>query len=460
MSNTPLYDALCSYAQSGTFRGHMPGHKGKPLPCSLSEHLTEIDFTELPETGNLYEGNGPIALAEARAAAHYGAGHALFLTGGSTQGVLTMLGQFAGKTVLFDRNSHKSTASAMTLFDITPRYLVPDLYRAFHISGHLSCKNLQKELQTHPEIAAVFLTSPNYYGIIQDIPAIAEICHSFGKPLLVDGAHGAHLTSLGIPNAIACGADAEVCSLHKTARALGQAAILLVNDRFRVSDLRRTAAMVGTSSPSYAVMASIDCAVHDLAAQSDTYRTVAQMAARIKKERIIADTPFHCLRGTDTDPCRLVINTAGFGMSGRDAAKILEEEYGVVAEMADNGNVIFILTSADTQEELDRLCDAFVELGKRCAEQMNDALRVRPVPPLPVQVCTPRTAFFSAGEELPIDLCEDRISAETVTVYPPGVLILAPGEIIDKKTIVYLKENGYNGSVEMPEGKKLRVIQK
>jgi len=468
MSNTPLYDALLAYAASGSLRGHMPGHKGKPLPHGLSDHLTEIDFTELSVTGNLYEGDGPIALAEQRAAAHYAAKDAMFLTGGSSQGVLTMLSLFAGKTVLFDRNSHKSTASAMALFDITPRYIVPEPYPSFHVSGRISTEELEAELAAHPEIAAVFVTSPNYYGVLQDIPALGAVCRAHDTALLVDGAHGAHLTALGMRNAVACGADLEVCSLHKTTRALGQAAILLSNGRFPLPDLRRNAALVGTSSPSYAIMASIDCAIADLSEHGDAYRDTARMCAALKKERINAETPFECLFDTFfdgvvhpidlTDPCRLVICTSGFGLSGRKAAEILEETYGIAAEMADNRNVVFIMTAADTQADFDRLGNALVALGKTCADGMRKAQKTASVPKLPQRALSPREAYLSCAEDVPISLCEGRISAETVTVYPPGVLILAPGEVIDKKTIVYLKENGYNSSIESPEGKPIRVI--
>ena len=459
MSNTPLYNALRAYAAEQTYRGHMPGHKGRDLPFGLSAHLTEIDYTEVSKTGNLYEGDGPIAEAEENAAAYYGVKDAMFLTGGSSQGVLTMLSLFAGKTVLFDRNSHKSTASAMALFDITPRYIVPDPFPSFHVSGRISCEKLAAELDAHPEIAAVFITSPNYYGVLQDIPSLASVCHARGTVLLTDGAHGAHLTALGIPNAAACGADLEVCSLHKTTCALGQAAILLSNGRYELSVLRHSAALVGTSSPSYAIMASIDCAVADLRDNGAIYRETAQMCENLKKERILAETPFDCLRYERTDPCRLVVYTAGVGLSGRDAAQILETEYGVVPEMADNANVVFILTSADMKKDFDRLGDALISLGKRYADGMRDALSVRPVPPLPGQMMSPREAYFKQAEEIPADRCEGFISAETVTVYPPGVLILAPGEVIDKKTIVYLMENGYNGSKETSEVKKLRVVR-
>ena len=469
MSRTPLYDALLAYADKKTFRGHMPGHKGKPLPCGLSDHLTEIDFTEIDATGNLYEGDGPIALAEANAASYYGASNALFLTGGSSQGVLTMLSRFAGKTVLFDRNSHKSTASAMALFDITPRYIIPEPFPTFHVSGRISPAALDAELAAHADIAAVFVTSPNYYGVIQDIPSLAAVCHDHGIMLLVDGAHGAHLTALGIPNAVKCGADMEVCSFHKTTRALGQAAVLFAGPKLDPDALRHSAALVGTSSPSYAVMASIDCAVAELRDHPENYRAVAQICADLKKTRIHAETPFDCLFGGDPsdsidpkaliDPCRLVVHTAGCGLSGRKAASILTHTYGVEPEMADNGNVVFILTDADTKADLDRLGDAIAQLGKPYAEGMRSAMQICAVPPLPKRVCSPREAYFSLAESVPVSHCEGRIAAETVVVYPPGVLILAPGERIDKKTIVYLLENGYNSSKESSAEKCLRVLQ-
>ncbi len=457
VTDAPLYEALKQYANEGNLRLHMPGHKGKKLPFSLEEQLCRIDFTELDKTGNLYEGKGPIANAETRAAMYYGGKDCVFLTGGSTLGILTMLAEFAGKTVAFDRNCHKSVVSAMVLYNITPVWIVPPRLDGFDVTTRISPDMLADTLEKHPDVSAVFVTSPTYYGIIQDITSLSNVCHKINIPLLVDGAHGAHLTAIGIKNAIACGCDMEVLSMHKTTRALGQTAILLSNQKFSCDKLRRMAALTGTSSPSYALMASIDCARADLERNGGRYCDVAEKTEKLR-DKIEKDTPFICLRSGEYDPCRLTIRTSHTGMSGRETADILSSEYGVVVEMSDTNNIVSIITDADCDDTFSRLYDALVSIQKkRASDKVDKSIKL---PTLPHQYCLPREAYFAETQMVAVSECAGRIAAETVTIYPPGVVIFAPGEEIDKKTIEYLMKNGYNESVGEYLSHPIRVINK
>ena len=163
---------------------HMPGHKGRAMTPLFS--AAAIDYTEIPPTGNLYTGEGPIAGAEALAAAAWGAPGAYFLTGGSTQGVLAGLALCAapGETILLDRNAHKSFFSAAALLDLRPVYLCGP-----------TAEGVSAALAARPEIKTVCLTSPTYDGRILDVSAIAAACRAAGARLFVDGAHGAHFPS-------------------------------------------------------------------------------------------------------------------------------------------------------------------------------------------------------------------------------------------------------------------------
>ena len=75
-------------------------------------------------------------------------------------------------------------------------------------------------------MAAVVAVSPTYFGAIQDIQQLSAVCHKHGVPLLVDEAHGSHLSFLGLDSALQSGADVVVQSTHKTLTALSQAAML------------------------------------------------------------------------------------------------------------------------------------------------------------------------------------------------------------------------------------------
>lgn len=220
MSHTPLYDALRAFADTGPLRFHMPGHHGKPLPAPELSRLSELDFTELPPTGDLFSPGGPIEAAEKLWAAAFGMSACLFLTGGSTQGLHTALtlACSVGGGVLVDRGCHRSVYHSMALLDLQPVYLPRPWLTEEGVTGPISPQLVDNELKNHPDIKTVCITSPTYYGVLSDISAIAQVVHAHGGTLVVDGAHGAHLPFLGLE--AYGGADLVVCSAHKTLPAL------------------------------------------------------------------------------------------------------------------------------------------------------------------------------------------------------------------------------------------------
>ena len=427
MEKTPLYDALTSFAAQHPLRMHMPGHKGKPLPGL--DNLSAIDFTELPPTGNLFDGGGAIGEAEGLWAEVFHMDSCLFLTGGSTQGVLTALTLACqpGDTILLDRGSHRSAYNALALLDLKPVYLQRPWLEQAGVTGPISPGEVEKQLEAHPEIRTLCITSPTYYGVLSDLPALAEIMHRRGGILVVDGAHGAHLPFLGDYGLTA--ADLLVVSAHKTLPAPGQSALLFSNGTFSHADLRRAASIYGSSSPSYPMMAALDlCRAHMLEHGGAAYRKTAEEVARLRQI-------FPALTDKDAplDPTRLVV-CASDGYAVQEAL----EEQNVWPEMADGGHVVFIPTCADSPDDFARLETALkeVELGP-CPGY--------PAPPEPPElVLTPRQALFAPRRTLPLEQAEGLVAACQVAPYPPGVPVVAPGERLDKKSIAYLKQIGYN----------------
>ena len=427
MENTPLYDALTSFAAQNPLRMHMPGHKGKPL-LGL-DNLAAIDFTELPPTGNLFDGGGAIGEAEELWAEVFHMDSCLFLTGGSTQGVLAALTLACnpGDTVLLDRGSHRSAYNALALLDLKPVYLDRPWLDQAGVTGPISPERVEELLESNPEIKALCLTSPTYYGVLSDLPALAEVMHRRGGVLVVDGAHGAHLPFLGDYGLNA--ADLLVVSAHKTLPAPGQTALLFSNGTFSHADLRRAGSIYGSSSPSYAMMAALDlCRAHMLEGGADAYRKTAEEVDRLRNT-----FPALTEEVAPLDPTRLVA-CAPDGYAAQDAL----EGRNVWPEMADGGHVVFIPTCADSPEDFTRLEEALrqVDLGP-CPGY--------PAPPEPPEmVLTPRQALFAPRKSLPLEQAEGQVAACQVAPYPPGVPVIAPGERVDKKSIAYLKQIGYN----------------
>lgn len=445
-TNAPLFHALQLLATGDSARFHMPGHKGEPLFNTFSE-VFSIDFTETYGTGNLYLGDGPIRDAEVAAARYFDAADCFFLTGGSTQGILAMLATAVGRggAVLLDRECHKSVCHACALLDITPYFMTAPLIEPFGISGGLPPAEAERQLIDHPEIRAVFLTSPTYYGIRRAIPAFADLCRAYGKLLLVDGAHGAHFPAVGLPTPIAEGADYAVLSMHKTLPCLGQGAVLLTDKGVDKGALRENTALFGTSSPSYPIMASIDLARAYVEGPGRTaYHRAAEACGELR-EYVARRTCFLPLVVADypaLDPCRLTVCTAGTDVTGHQLADMLWSECGVACEMADARNVVFILTCADSGVALYRLRRGLRRIARRRSEEVGLPPCV-PFPPAE-QVMRVRDAWFAkTGRVHPAD-AEGMVCARPVTPYPPGVPLLWPGEKITRAHIELIRERWYN----------------
>ena len=424
----PLYEALKSYSAREPVRFHMPGHKGQFLPAPELAPLAPIDVTELPSTGNLYEAGEPFDAAQRLWAERFGFETCQFLTGGSTMGIHTGLALCCqpGERVLVDRGCHRAVFNALALLDLEPVYLERPWLEEEGLMGPVSPERVEMLLEKHPGIKTVCITSPTYSGVLSDIAAIDRIVHRRGGKLMVDGAHGAHLPFLGV-EAFA-GADAVVVSAHKTLPAMGQSALLFVNGA-AAELVRLRASLFGTSSPSYPMLASLDLARQWMEQEGAAlYHRTARRVARLRER-------FPCLGGgLALDPARLTLRV----QDGPAFAQALEQR-GIFPEMEDGGHVVLICTAQDGEQSFGRLEGALEQLEN----QMGPGPRL-PAPPLPERVLSPRQALFSPAQSRVLEGCEGQVSAVQIAPYPPGVPVVAPGEVISKKELAYLKEIGYN----------------
>ena len=426
----PLYDALRALADTRPLRLDMPGHHGAPLPGGFP-WPSELDFTENGATGDLYGGEpDAIQAAEELWAKRFGLDCCLFLTGGSTQGVHAGLALLAGEggAIALDRGSHRSAYHALALLDLRPQFLLRPWLEAEGVAGPIPPETVEEMLNAHPDIKTVCVTSPTYYGVLSDLPAIGSVCRAHGARLMVDGAHGAHLPFLGYTGYQA--ADVVVTSAHKTLPAPGQTALLLANG-FGLPDLQRWGSVYGTSSPSYVLMSALDAARDYLEGEgSARYRETARLVDRLRRTwPALGERD-----GLALDPARLVFTSPdGFAL----AAALRER--GVYPEMADRGHVVCICTCADGEEHFARL--------ERALEGCGLTGPCAPIP-APVQppraVLTPRQAMFAPRERVPLAQSAGRVCAGQIAPYPPGIPVAAPGERLEKKHLAYLAQIGYN----------------
>lgn len=428
---TPLLSSLRSFADTKPLRLHMPGHHGA-MPLPEWSAAAGIDFTELSTTGDLFGGEGAVMEAQQLWADRLGMDACLFLTCGSTQGNHTALTLTCAPSdsILVDRGSHRSIYHAMALLDLHPVYLSRPWLAEDGVTGPIDPLEVDRALTEHPEIKTVCITSPTYYGVLSDLREISAVTHAHGAKLVVDAAHGAHLPWLldePFP-----GVDLLVTSAHKGLPAPGQTALLLARG-YEQRELRRAGAIYGSSSPSYPMMAALDWVRAWMdEAGGPAYRETARLTAALRRRWPSLQN------GVELDPTRFVWTVP----DGPAAQRALEEQ-GVFPEMSDAGHVVFILTCQDGPAELERLEEAMkrVDLSTKSDD---DVETLPPPPPFPTAVLSPRQALFAPTERVVLAQAEGRIAASQIAPYPPGVPVLAPGEVIQKKYLAYLNRIGYN----------------
>lgn len=469
---TPLYDALVRHTVKGRASFHTPGHKGQ-AGVLRSRALMELDLTELPDTASLFDGGDAIEQAEWLAAAAFGAGLTLFSAGGCTLCIQTMLllGAGAGARVLMARNAHRSAVHAAALLGLNPVWAWPS-----GSNGQITPGDIAAGLEAHPDVTAVYLTSPDYYGNLADIPAVAALCRQAGVKLLVDNAHGSHLGAFG-RHPLALGADMTADSAHKTLPVLTGGALLHIGraDEPLTID-RQTAkaamALFGSTSPAFPVLASLDLARDwwqraGAEAYQLTAETVAELEAAARLGGIgvgTGDTPL-ALR----DPARLTLDTAAIGVAGTEAAAWMREQ-GCEPEYADRRYVVFIVTPFNTPDDIRRLRAAITALpaalrrGRFLKRSPNGlALRERVQstlgslfgehrPPVaaydytlirPAAAMSPRDALLSPMETVDAVQAAGRVCARAVCPCPPGIAAVVPGELIDDITAEQLAACGF-----------------
>lgn len=460
----PIFEAAMKYAELRPAYFCVPGHRYENGTDAgfrefAGDNIFKIDLTETEITDDLHCPAGAIKEAQELAAELWGADHTFFLVNGSTCGNQAMLMSAAGpgQKVLVDANSHRSVNSALILSGAEPVYIMPEYESDWGMSGGINPAEAEKMFALHPDLKAMIVTSPNYYGIVSDIAALAEICHRHDALLLVDEAHGTHCTfSDQLPgSALGCGADMCVQSLHKTGGALTQSSLLHVRgSRADTNLIRKNLHIVQSSSPSYILLNSIDTARRDLALHGRDMMRKALELADMARKKINAVRGLRCagreLVGNasifDIDETRLVISASRLGIAGYDLKAMLFEEYNVEVEMADMRNIIAIVSYANTFEDIAMLVSALESIAEN--HQDGTPLPSAAEPPGRFQCAmSPRDAYFAVPEIIPWDDAAGRISAEMLDIAPPGIPLIRPGEIITAELLDYLRQIRLSGAL-------------
>jgi len=437
-SSRPLIEALTKFKEANPISFHVPGHKGgilSGLPTELRTAL-QYDFTELEGLDDLHEPSGVIEEAQQKLSLLYGSDRSFFLVNGSTVGNLAMVYAAcrAGETVIVQRNAHKSIFHAIELTGARPVFVSPIWDVTTKTAGGVTAAQVGEALKAYPETKTVILTYPTYYGLTgTELEETIRLCHTYGVPVLVDEAHGAHFV-VGEPfprSALEMGADVVVHSAHKTLPAMTMASFLHVRSDFIAAEkVARYLGMLQSSSPSYLLMASLD----DARAYAESYNEedkkffVEWRVSFIKRLKLIPR-----LRAFETDdPLKLILRIEGY--SGFDIQKKLEAE-GIYSEIADPYQVLFVLPllKVGSIYPFDEVYEK-INNAVTCLEGLDKIISKVEVPPLGEGLS--RLAYTSEEvanmevEWIPYVDSVGRVAAASMIPYPPGIPLLIAGEIV------------------------------
>lgn len=444
-----IANALKTYHESDVYPFHMPGHKQQSFGDWMK---VEYDITEIDGFDNLHQPTGILQAAQQEAACIYGAKKSFYLVNGSTCGILASLWavQELGEEIILGRNCHKSVYHGCELARYRTHYIYPSL-TTLGIDGGITPQQVEKEMEDHPNAKIVFLTSPTYDGVVSDIETIADIVHEKKGVLIVDCAHGAHfgMHEFFPKSPIQCGADLVIMSLHKTLPSPTQTAILhLCSDRIQQDRIQEALNLFQTSSPSYLLMTGIQECLDYIKNNKEVlfdsfvdrllffYEKCEKLQRfQLSKRLLLQKEVF------DLDLSKILI-FPGTMMDGPELDAILRREYHLEMEMTVANYVTALTSCMDTDEGFKRLYYALAQMDEENLHKEN--IKTDPGEVTLLIAANKKLEIWEAmrseGEILSLERSVNRISQSYLYLYPPGIPIIVPGEIITQDLIVWSKK--------------------
>lgn len=457
--SAPVYEALEKLRRKRVVPFDVPGHKrgrGNPeLVELLGEKCVNLDVNSMKPLDNLCHPMSVIKEAEELAAEAFGADHAFFMVGGTTSSVQSMVltACKAGDKIILPRNVHKSVINALVLCGAIPVYVNPQVDKKLGISLGMELSEMERAICENPDAVCVLVNNPTYYGICSDLCSIVNVAHEHNMLVLVDEAHGTHLyfrDDLPV-NAMEAGADMASVSMHKSGGSLTQSSLMLVNKTVSWEYVSQIINLTQTTSASYLLLSSLDISRRNLALRGEeSFARVKQMAEYAREEineiggyyaygREIIDG-----KGVyDFDVTKLSVYTRDIGLAGIEVYDLLRDEYDIQIEFGDIANILAYISIGDRIQDIERLVGALADIKRLYSKDASQMLATEYI--APKVYVSPQKAFYAKKRAVPLKESAGHICSEFVMCYPPGIPILAPGEMITGEIlnyILYAKEKG------------------
>ncbi|MCC8100715.1 MAG: aminotransferase class I/II-fold pyridoxal phosphate-dependent enzyme [Clostridiales bacterium] len=476
-NRAPIYEALERLKRRRVVPFDVPGHKrgrgNQELVDFLGEKCVGIDVNSMKPLDNLCQPVSVIKEAEQLAAEAFGAAHAFFMVGGTTSAVQSMVLSVchAGDKIILPRNVHKSVINALVLCGAIPVYVNPEVEPKLGISLGMKVSEVERAILDNPGAVAVLVNNPTYYGICSDIRSIVELAHKYEMMVLADEAHGTHFYfGENLPvSAMAAGADMSAISMHKSGGSLTQSSLLLTGEHVNWEYVHQVINLTQTTSASYLLMSSLDISRRNLVLRGrEAFAKVVEMAEYARSE--INDIGGYYAYGSemvngdsifDFDVTKLSVYTRDIGLAGIEVYDLLRDEYDIQIELGDLTNIMAYISIGDRIQDIERLVGALFDIKRRYTRSSAKMLNSEYINPIVIE--SPQTAFYAEKDYLPIRATVGRTCGEFVMCYPPGIPILAPGEMITQEIIEYIlyaKEKGCSlQGTEDPEVEYLNVLK-
>lgn len=468
-----LYSKLNEHHKSNIYPFHMPGHKRNLMDIHNIYHM---DITEIDGFDNLHHAEGILKESQNRAAKLYGSNEAHFLVNGSTVGLLSAIAGCTNKgdKILMARNCHKAVYNAAFLNELEVEYIYPEEIEGLNIAGGISSKKVESLIKSDDRAKAVVITSPTYEGVVSDVEKIAQVVHKHGKVLIVDEAHGAHFGFHPYfpKSAIQMGADVVIQSLHKTMPSLTQSALLHMNledSQIECQRIREYLSIYQTSSPSYLLMGSMDYCM-DLLEQNgqelfegyvELLENCRLKISRLTNIKLFGKVYIGKASIFDLDFSKLVMGVYDTSIDGNQLYQKLLKEHKLQLEMATVNYGLAMTSCMDSKEGFSRLIEALDKMDKDINTDIKTDKERKMKTGEPLKIAMKISdAKKTKGHKVDFDKAAGHISKEYIYLYPPGIPLVVPGEVIDEDMIKMIQEYLHFGlNVQGFQDTELRKIE-
>jgi arginine decarboxylase len=477
-TRTPLFDALRRHAEQKPVQFHIPGHKGgagmdPEFRDFIGDNVLSIDLINIAPLDDLHQPIGVIMEAQKLAADAFGADATFFSIQGTSTAIMTMILSVCGNgdKIIVPRNVHKSILSAIIFAGARPVFLSPVRDHNLGIDHGVTTRSVRRALERHPDASAVLIINPTYFGLCANLKEIVDLVHEYDIPVLVDEAHGAliHFSDELPLSAMQAGADMAATSIHKLGGSMTQSSVLNVRTGLvNIHRIQTILSLLTTTSTSYPLLASLDAARRQLALRGKDLAERAVGLANETRMAINEISGLYCFGEEilgeeatfDYDPTKLTIHVRLLGITGYDAENWLRDRYRIEVELSDMYNILCLVTPGDDGEALEVLVQALKEMASEYRNVKEIKEIVVEIPEIPHLSLTPRDAFYGETELMPFRESAGRIIAEFIYVYPPGIPILLPGEVISQENIDYIVDHIEVGlPVKGPEDRTITNVK-